>query len=134
MEGYLRKFVEKVKFFQMTLHPKRYFIIDFTIASIIICHEKPTKAQLKSPEEQKDWLIMPFRDITDCYPPQQVIDGKSLPNNWPFPFYLQTQRRLFVLCAKRADERKMWIAGFRYVIASTVTVQCIMKHNNKKSH
>jgi len=27
----------------------------------------------------------------------------------------------------------MWIAGFRYVIASTLTVQCIMSHNNKKS-
>ena len=25
----------------------------------------------------------------------------------------------------------MWMAGFRYVIASTLTVQCIMKHNNE---
>ena len=25
----------------------------------------------------------------------------------------------------------MWISGFRYVIASTMTVQVIMKHNNK---
>jgi hypothetical protein len=26
----------------------------------------------------------------------------------------------------------MWLAGFRYVIASTITVQVIMKHNAKK--
>ena len=43
MEGFLRKFVEKVKFFQKSLHPKRYFMIDFTIASIIIAYEKPKK-------------------------------------------------------------------------------------------
>lgn len=133
MEGCLRKFVEKVKLFQKTMHPKRYFMIDFTIASIIICPDKPTKQQLKEPEANKDWKILPFRDITDCYPPQQIIDGRSLPNNWPYPFYLQTLGRLYILCARRSDERKMWIAGFRYVIASTVTVQCIMKHNSKKS-
>jgi len=115
------------------MHPKRYFMIDFTIASIIICPDKPTKQQLKEPEANKDWKILPFRDITDCYPPQQIIDGRSLPNNWPYPFYLQTLGRLYILCARRSDERKMWIAGFRYVIASTVTVQCIMKHNSKKS-
>lgn len=90
MEGFLRKFVEKVKFFQKTLHPKRYFIIDFTIASIIISYEKPRKDQMKAPEKNKDWIVLPFRDITDCYPPQQVIDSRSLPNNWPYPFYLQT--------------------------------------------
>jgi len=29
MEGYLRKFVEKVKIFQTSIYPKRYFVVDF---------------------------------------------------------------------------------------------------------
>ena len=133
MEGHLRKFVEKVKVFQRSLHPKRFFAIDFTIASVVISPDKPTAEEMKKMDLNKDWIVMPFRDILECYPPMQVIDGRSLPNNWPFPFYLKTVHRLYILCARTANERKMWIAGFRYVIASTLTVQCIMSHNNKKS-
>lgn len=69
IEGFLRKFVNKVKIFQKSLHPKRYFVIDFTIASIIIANEKPTEKQMDELEVQKDMIVMPFRDILDCYPP-----------------------------------------------------------------
>jgi hypothetical protein len=54
--------------------------------------------------------------------PKGEIDKKNLPKNWAYPFYVQTSERLFVLCAKNTDERNMWMAGFRYVIASTMTV------------
>lgn len=36
MEGYMRKFVEKVKFFQTSLYPKRYFVVDFQGAVMYI--------------------------------------------------------------------------------------------------
>ena len=36
MEGYLRKFVEKVKIFQKMLYPKRYFTMDFRLGTLTI--------------------------------------------------------------------------------------------------
>ena len=36
MEGTLRKFVEEVKIFQRSVYPKRFFTIDFSIASIVV--------------------------------------------------------------------------------------------------
>ena len=55
----------------------------------------------------------------------------SMVKGWNHPFYVTTIDRLYVLCAPSDEERKMWMAGFRYVIASTLTVQVIMKHNQK---
>ena len=40
--------------------------------------------------------------------------------------------RKFTLCAPSEKEREMWISGFHYVVASTATLQEIMKNNNKK--
>ena len=39
---------------------------------------------------------------------------------------------MFILCAQAAEDRNMWMSGFRYIIASTVTVQNIMKANNDR--
>lgn len=65
-----------------------------------------------------------------------TVTSQSFPNNWPYVFFVKTIERDYVLYAKTEDERKMWMAGFRYVIASTQTVQVIMKQNaeiqNKK--
>lgn len=70
MEGHLKKFVEKVKIFQMSIYPKRYFIIDFTSANIFIKHDKKVKSKMtgdvrdmKNPKLK----IIPFRSIKDCY-------------------------------------------------------------------
>ena len=63
MEGVLRKFVQKVKLFQRSVHPKRYFVIDFQTAVLTI---KPDK---KSKDEDK-WKKILFRDILDCYLPK----------------------------------------------------------------
>jgi len=38
---------------------------------------------------------------------------------------------LFFLCAKTVEDRNMWMSGFRYLLASTLTVQSIMKDNSK---
>jgi len=36
MEGYMRKFVQKIKIFQKSQYPKRYYILDFQLAILII--------------------------------------------------------------------------------------------------
>jgi hypothetical protein len=72
-----------------------------------------------------------FRDIVDCYLPKNDIK-KSLKKGWPHAIYLQTRDRLYILCMKTIEERNMWISGFRYIIASTTTVQNIIKNNNEK--
>ena len=54
-----------------------------------------------------------------------------MPKNWEHGMYLQTRERLFFLCAKSEEDRNMWMSGFRYLLASTVTVQTIMKDNSK---
>lgn len=133
MQGILRKFVEKVKWFQRSVHPKRYFIIDFTIASIVISHGAYKPLSTAEINLQEECTVMPFRDVLDCYLPRNLIDRASLPKNWQYPFFLKTTNRLYTLISKSEHERRMWVAGFRYVIASTVTVQCIMKHNNEKA-
>jgi len=38
---------------------------------------------------------------------------------------------VFILIAKTLEDRNMWMSGFRYIIASTATVQQIMKTNNE---
>ena len=45
-----------------------------------------------------------------------------MPPNWEYNFYLKTNGKTFSLFASSSDERKMWMAGFLYVIASTKTV------------
>ena len=123
MEGWLRKFVEKVKFFQKSVHPKRYFVVDFQSAIMTIKHERDSK----DPSDIKRIL---FRDILDCYLPKK-LNNQAMPKGWEHGMYLQTRERLFFLCAKCEEDRNMWMSGFRYLLASTVTVQNIMKDNSK---
>ena len=54
-----------------------------------------------------------------------------MPKGWVHCLYLQTTERLYILCAKSLEDRNMWMSGFRYIIASTITVQTIMKNNNQ---
>lgn len=125
MQGYLKKFVEKVKLFQMSLYPKRYFFIDFQLALMYI--------QKSSTQNQKDKDVKKilFRDILDCYLPKRNV-SLDLPGDWKHVFYLKTNERTFILCAKCQDDRNMWMSGFRYIIASTLTVQEIMRNNDQQ--
>jgi hypothetical protein len=52
-----------------------------------------------------------------------------MPEGWPWGFYLNTRERLFFLCSQTQEDRNMWMSGFRYLLASTVTVQSIMREN-----
>ena len=40
MQGWLRKRVQEVKFFQRNGYPKRFFIVDFTKAIILIQYKR----------------------------------------------------------------------------------------------
>jgi hypothetical protein len=80
MEGHLRKFVEKIKLFQTTIHPKRYFVIDFQGALLYIQKDKFEK----KPENIKQVL---FRDIIDCYLPKKDVKH-SMPKGWLHCLYL----------------------------------------------
>lgn len=122
MEGTLRKFVQQVKIFQRSLHPKRYFLVDFQAAMLLIMREKGAG--------EKDTTSVFFRDIVDCYLPKKDMKDE-LPKNWKQVFYLKTSERLYILLAKTLEDRNMWMAGFRYIIASTYTVQQIIKQNNQ---
>lgn len=129
MEGYLKKFVKQVRIFQRSLYPKRYFVIDFTIAKIFVKQDKSCTIGPKEGSNSKVKVI-PFRSIKDCYLSTVKLDKSTVPKNWQNVFYVQTIERLYVLCAKNEEDLKMWMAGFKYIISSTSTVQQIMHHND----
>jgi hypothetical protein len=49
------------------------------------------------------------------------------------PFFLKTTDRTFALYAPTYEERRMWMAGFDYVIKSTVIVQKIIEQNAREA-
>jgi hypothetical protein len=53
-----------------------------------------------------------------------------VPAFWEFNFFIKTNSREYSLFANKHGEREIWMAGFKYVIASTKTVQNIMKINS----
>jgi len=63
MKGLLRKFVDKVKIFQKTMYPKRFFIIDFRAAILYIKNDENTVDTNKIKE-------IPFCEILECYLPK----------------------------------------------------------------
>ena len=101
MEGWLKKFVETIRLFQITIYPKRYFEIDFQTAEIYIKHDP---SAIHNPvgwqkEHKSNVKSIPFRSVLDCYTPGDELNKVSLPKKWTFPFYLITIERKFVLCA-----------------------------------
>ena len=87
MEGYLKKFVEQVKLFQRSVHPKRYFLIDFTTANVFIRKEPLRDKSIKLTQD-KETKIIPFRSILDVYLPKGEIKPDVLPKKWKHPFYV----------------------------------------------
>ena len=87
------------------------------------------KDQKQSTIDANDEIM--FRDILDCYLPKTDIK-KSLKKGWEDCLYLQTRNRLYILCTKTLEDRNMWMSGFRYIIASTITVQTIIMNNNER--
>jgi len=90
---------------------KRFYTLDFGNAMMFV----------------KDSETIPFRDITRVYMPQFGMDDvfKNAINSktFLFPFFLKTGGRITELYAASEEERKMWVAGFEYVIKSTKIIQ-----------
>lgn len=128
MQGYLRKRVSEIKFFQKNLFPKRYHIIDFTKAQMII-QSKPLQTDLTKIKR------IPFRDIYNAYLPTEendkILRKLSSGSSYVFPFFVKTPDRIFELYTSTPDERNMWMAGFKYILISTREVQQIMVTNDQ---
>ena len=121
MEGNLRKFVQKVRFFQKSLYPKRYFVIDFTIAKMFIKKDRALEAG-PNDTPTSDVKVLPFRSILDCSKPCVTSIPSDVPKKWRHLFMLRTIDRVFTLFAQSENEVDIWMAGFIYVITSTRTV------------
>lgn len=118
MQGYLKKRVQKLKFWQKGEYNKRFFILDFTIANIQI---KTTKEETNKENIKK----VPFRNIISCYLPNAKSEERIrqvCSKTYRFPFFLKTLDRMYELCSSSEEERNMWIAGFSYIIVSTSQV------------
>ena len=94
----MKKFVDKVKLFQRSVHPKRYFLIDFTSANLYI-RKDPWKDKTIKIGQDAETKTIPFRSVTDVYLPKGEIHQTALPKKWKWPFYVQTDDRTYVLCA-----------------------------------
>lgn len=127
MQGWLRKRVQEVKFFQRNLYPKRYHIIDFTKAQMLIQNSKTQT----DPSKIKR---VPFRDIQSAYLPTDGCDKMlrklASGSQYVFAFFVKTTNRVFELYTSTPDEREMWMAGFKYILISTKEVQQIMINND----
>ena len=73
------------------MYPKRFFSIDFSIASIVVSkilgNDKVVMSNSNLVDKQGQKVI-PFRDFQDCYLPKCDIKGSSLPRTWQWPFYV----------------------------------------------
>lgn len=123
IEGWLTKYVQKVKLLQITLQPKRFFSIDFEKAQIFI------KKEAYQDVNDKNVKAILFRDILDCNIPKP---SKNEASTSKYVFTLKTSSREFILAAKSDADRTLWIAAFKYIIATTSTVQEIMRANDQK--
>ena len=52
--------------------------------------------------------------------------------NYKYPFFLVTEKRQWQLWTTSEEEKKMWLAGFMYIITSTKEVQKIMVENSNQ--
>ena len=85
---------------------------------------------MQKEKTSKNKKAIMFRDILDCYLPKESTG--NLPKDWLWQFCVVCSNRTFTFTTKTQDERNMWMAGFRYLIVSTVAVQKIMLENNQR--
>ena len=99
------------------MHPKRYFIINFTDACLYIHKNEPSKGHA-----DKTRKTIPFWEIKDCF----VLELTEKPKNWEYAFCLNTPARIYILYSNCSNARDLWISAFQYVTASTLIVQSIL--------
>ena len=114
--GYIKKYTQQSKLVGRNSH-LRCIIIDLKAAMVIIKHDKDTT------DTSKIKKIM-FRDITGVY----FRDSKqSEYEEFKYKFNVQTTEREYVFSARTTYERKIWIAGFRFLIVMTAIMQSIFR-------
>ena len=80
-------------------------------------------------------LDVAFRDVQDCYLPSLENERelqRSCSKKFMFPFYVVMQKRKYELYAGSEIDRKMWVAGFEYLIKSSKIVMQIMQENQEE--
>lgn len=117
---------------------KRYYVLDFEAAKLIIKHD------VCDYDESSNNQTIQFGSILSCsficngtdregiktykydVVDESNFDGFS-ESSYKFPFLIKLDNRDMILCAKTAEERQLWIAALEYAIVSTKKVQSIMR-------
>ena len=126
-QGYLKKRVKELKFFQKKVFPTRHFTINFTKAILsILDKNKSTELTVRAhAHEHKSAKNIPFRNITECFLPTESYEQHAklvCSKKYQYCFFLNTVDRLFELYASTIEERLMWVTCFTYLIMSTKEV------------
>lgn len=109
VQGFLKKYVDTVKFFQKSLKYKRYFTLD---------HNAKKMRIHRSNDPQSEYKLFEYKDILGMNLSVPNLDQKmAIQERWSFKFTLVTQRRLYVLFAASMDERNLWIHTFTWILA-----------------
>ena len=80
-------------------------------------------------------IDIPFREVQDCYLPSLDNEKelqRSCSRKFMMPFYVVMQKRKYELYAGSEIDRKMWVAGFEYLIKSSKIVMQIMLENQEE--
>lgn len=109
-----------MKMFNLSIFPKRYFVINFKFARLIIYHNK---------EDEKSGKTILFRDILSC----EDTKGKNTKDGTS-PFIIKTSERQYILVAPTSMEKQIWIDAFSYIIPSTQALQDIIRINETRIH
>lgn len=102
--------------FQKTLFPKRFFLLDFKKAELVI----------KRKQHDEDKEIVLFGNIIRCQNMEEDLWG---PDDNKFCFKVLTNKRDYLLYASTENEKNLWIAGFNYLIFCSKIIQDLMKDN-----
>ena len=110
VQGFLKKMVQEVKFFQTSFTHKRYFVLDHYMQRMRI-H--------KTNEAQSDYKIVHYRDILDVRMEREADSKKNMTiqQRWSFRFTVITKDRAYILQSSSFDERNLWFHTFCWIIA-----------------
>ena len=116
MVGFIKKFTQQTKIVGRNSH-LRCIIIDFKSAILVIKHDKDTT------DTSKIKKIM-FRDVIG-------VAGKEDKSRdfeeYSYRFSVKTTEREYVFSARTQYERKIWMAGFKYMLIMTAIMQNIIR-------
>ena len=103
----MKKYVNKVKFFQKKMKYKRYFVLDHNARKMRI-------HQTNDPHSEYKLLL--YTDIkTILVDPIKLSDKMAIQERWSFKFELITTARNYILYAPSGDEKELWYHTFKWI-------------------